>query len=161
MFIYGILSVTCGWSIVFIGESLVTDKLPLDEDNRSVASYWQTSPDKHNRTAASYWQTWSHNVTSSTPCLTGIRTHNSGNRHWLTVGLKGHNLLKLKPELSGWIKGNFEMTKNNFLVVLCYGCVVFVMVVIFCQSVPITTVVSSNPGQTRCTRCNIMCGAKC
>ena len=74
----------------------------------------------------------------------------------LDVFPPGHNLKTVKPELSGRIKGNFEMTKNNLLVVLCYGCVVFVMVVIFCQSVPITTVVSSNPGQTRCTRCNIM-----
>jgi hypothetical protein len=35
-------------------------------------------------TAASHWQTLSHNVTSSTPRLSGIRTHNvSGDMHWL------------------------------------------------------------------------------
>ena len=99
-----------------------------------------------------------HNLKTVKPELSGrIKGTQSKNCNLsYQVGLKGHNLLKLKPELSGRIKGNFEMTKNNFLVVLCYGCVVFVMVVIFCQSVPITTVVSSNPGQTRCTRCNIM-----
>jgi hypothetical protein len=34
--------------------------------------------------AASHWQTLSHNVVSSTSCLSGIRTHNaSGDRHCL------------------------------------------------------------------------------
>ena len=33
---------------------------------------------------ASHWQTWSHNVVSSTPHLSGIRTHNlSGDSHRL------------------------------------------------------------------------------
>ena len=33
---------------------------------------------------ASRWHTLSHNVVSSTPRLSGIRTHNdSGNRHWI------------------------------------------------------------------------------
>jgi len=36
------------------------------------------------RPATSHWQTLSHNVVSSTPCLSGFRTHNvSGDRHWL------------------------------------------------------------------------------
>jgi hypothetical protein len=34
--------------------------------------------------AASHWQTWSHDVVSSTPRLSGIRTHNaSGDKYWL------------------------------------------------------------------------------
>ena len=36
------------------------------------------------QTCASHWQTLSHNVVSSTPRLSSIRTHNvSGDRHWL------------------------------------------------------------------------------
>jgi len=31
---------------------------------------------ENHRPAASYWKTISHNVVSSTPCLSGIRTHN-------------------------------------------------------------------------------------
>ena len=30
-----------------------------------------------------HWQTFSHNVVSSTSCLSRIRTHVSGHRHWL------------------------------------------------------------------------------
>jgi hypothetical protein len=41
-------------------------------------------PQENHRPAASHWQTLSHNLVSSTPCLSGVRTHNvSGNRHWL------------------------------------------------------------------------------
>jgi hypothetical protein len=32
--------------------------------------------------AASHWQTLSHNFVSSTPCLSGIQTHISGDSHW-------------------------------------------------------------------------------
>jgi len=39
-------------------------------------------PGENHRPTASYCQTLSHNVVSSTPRLTGIRTHNvSGDRH--------------------------------------------------------------------------------
>jgi len=41
-------------------------------------------PRENNRPATSHWQTLSHNVVSSTPHLSGIRTCNvSGDRHWL------------------------------------------------------------------------------
>jgi hypothetical protein len=33
-------------------------------------------PGENHRPAASHWQTWSHNGVSSTPRLSGIRTHN-------------------------------------------------------------------------------------
>jgi len=39
---------------------------------------------KNNRPPASHWQTLSHNVVSSMPHLSRVRTHNvSGDRHWL------------------------------------------------------------------------------
>ena len=41
-------------------------------------------PGENHRPVASHWQTSSHNVVSSTPLLSGIRTYNiSGDRHWL------------------------------------------------------------------------------
>jgi hypothetical protein len=43
-------------------------------------------PGENHRPAASHWQTLSHNVVSSTPCLSGIRTHNvSDDKHWLLI----------------------------------------------------------------------------
>jgi len=33
--------------------------------------------------SASHWQTLLHNVASNTPHLSSIRTHVSGDRHWL------------------------------------------------------------------------------
>jgi hypothetical protein len=37
-----------------------------------------------NRPGGSHWQTLSHNIVSSTPRLSGIRSHNvSGERYWL------------------------------------------------------------------------------
>jgi len=40
-------------------------------------------PGENHRPAANHWQTLSHNVVSSTPLLSGVRTHVSGDRHWL------------------------------------------------------------------------------
>ena len=38
---------------------------------------------ENNRPVASHWQTLSNNVLSSTPHLRGVWTHVSGDRHWL------------------------------------------------------------------------------
>ena len=41
-------------------------------------------PGENQRPATSHWQTLSHNVISSTPRMSGTRTHNvSDERHWL------------------------------------------------------------------------------
>ena len=51
-------------------------------NNISFISWWSALlektrvPDENHRPAASHWQTLSHNVVSSTPHLSGIRTHN-------------------------------------------------------------------------------------
>ena len=60
-------------------------------NNISVISWWSVLLVKETRVhwenhqpAASHWQTLSHNVVSSSPHLTRIRTHNIiGDRHWL------------------------------------------------------------------------------
>jgi hypothetical protein len=52
-------------------------------NNISVLLVQETGVSGENhRPVASHWQTLSHNVVSSTPRLSGIRTHNvSGDRH--------------------------------------------------------------------------------
>jgi hypothetical protein len=41
-------------------------------------------PGENHRPVAGHWQTLSHNVVSSTPHLSGVRTHKvSGDKHWL------------------------------------------------------------------------------
>jgi len=48
----------------------------------TVISFCFISPIINHQPVASHWQTLSHNVVLSTPCLSGIQTHNlSGDRH--------------------------------------------------------------------------------
>ena len=62
-------------------------------------------PRENHRPVASHWQTLSHNVASSTPLLSCIRTHNvSGNRH---------AILYSKPVQTLWlVRINIERSRN-------------------------------------------------
>jgi hypothetical protein len=58
------ISVILCWSVILVEEAWV--------------------PGENHRSVASHWQTLSHNVVSSTPRLSRVRTLNiSGDRHWL------------------------------------------------------------------------------
>jgi len=51
---------------------------------RSVLLVEETGVPGENHRPASVWQTLSHNFASSTPRLSGIRTHNvCGDRYWV------------------------------------------------------------------------------
>ena len=74
---------SCGFCSVDMAKIMVFFK------NISVISWWlallvpETGvPRENHRPAESHWQTLSHNIVSSTPCLSGIWTHNAnGDRH--------------------------------------------------------------------------------
>ena len=62
-------------------------------NNISVISWWQLLlveetrvPGENHRPAASQWQIWSHNVLSSKPRLSEIRTHNFSARYKMKPG---------------------------------------------------------------------------
>ena len=77
-------------------------------NNISVISWWSVllvekngAPDENHRQAASHRQTLSHNVVSSTPRLSGIRTHNvSDDSNTTAPGMHWYFewLLVAKPE---------------------------------------------------------------
>jgi len=52
--------------------------------NATFIGGWNRSTRRKGPTSSSHWQTLSHNVVSSTPRLSEIRTHNvGGDRRWL------------------------------------------------------------------------------
>ena len=77
---------------------------------------------ENRRPAPSHWQTLSHNVVSSTPRLSEVRTHNvSGNRHWLhssTSVRSRPRRLPLDGRLAGYNTESLAVD-NNW--VTCFG----------------------------------------
>ena len=67
----------------------ISDYLPYFEKYFFIFISWRSVllveetgvPGKNHRSAASHWQTLSHNVVSSTPRLSGMRTHNYSGDH--------------------------------------------------------------------------------
>ena len=62
---------------------------------------------ENHRSVASHWQTLAHNVVSSTPRLSVIRTHDvCGDRHWLhSVDINSHYLANMRIRTQN-ISGN-------------------------------------------------------
>jgi hypothetical protein len=68
-----------------LSHNVVDIEFNVHENHRPAASHWQTlshnvvdiefNVHENHRPAASHWQTLSHNVVSSTPRLSGMRTH--------------------------------------------------------------------------------------
>ena len=79
------MSILQDWVRVRVMEFNVTFNNILSISWQSVLLVEETGiPGKNHRLAASHWQTGSHNVVSSTLCMSGIRTHNvSGWEHLL------------------------------------------------------------------------------
>ena len=74
-------------------------------NNISIISWWSVllmeetgAPGENHRHAGSHWQTLLHNVVSSTPRLSGVRTHNvTSDRHWLHRVVINPTTIRLRP----------------------------------------------------------------
>ena len=97
-----------GWFMVFnatfnnISVILWRTVLLVEESGVPGENHWPV---------ASNWQTLSHNVVSSTPRLSGIRTHNiSGDKHWLHTGSwksNNHTIMTTTVPFWFWKTGIF------------------------------------------------------
>ena len=90
-------------------------------NNNSVIS-WQSVllveetgvPVENHRSAVIHWQTLSHNVASSTPCLSGILTHVSGDIHWI------ESCKSYYYTINTWfLKGYIHVCKKSYMDEIC------------------------------------------
>jgi hypothetical protein len=95
--------------------------------------YWWRKleyPRENHRPVASHWQTISHNVVSSTPHLSGIRTPCiSGDRHWLHV-VVNPTTIQSRPQ---WLTLYTSNTACWFYYIIISSNVTFVVKLLFKQ----------------------------
>jgi hypothetical protein len=87
----------------------------------SVISWWSGlslketgGPGENHRPVTSHWQTLLHNVVSSTPRLSWVRTHNvSGDMYWLHSCISNYHTLTTTTALSEYWKYSYIILKQT------------------------------------------------